>query len=214
MARRTPATLEPWVSVDAVAAYLGVRKDSIYRWIDRRGLPARKIGKLWKLKLSEVDGWVRTGHADERVGLARPERASSTAVRGPQPNVSSGEKPVGKLVLVVDDDETVRESLRGFLIDEGYRAATAADGDDALRYLGSRLAQPELILLDLAMPTVDGRRFLAERRSNPVLSAIPVIIVTAERLNEFPGAARVLRKPLDLDRLSEAMVETLALRES
>lgn len=212
MARGTPATFEPWVSVDDVAAYLGVRKDSIYRWIDRRGLPARKIGKLWKLKLSEVDGWVRIGHSDERADLVRAEHAPAAA-GGPQPDVSPTGKLIGKLVLIVDDDETVRESLREYLIDEGYRAATARDGDDALRYLGSGLARPDLILLDLAMPTVDGRSFLAERHANPLLAAIPVIVVTAERLNEVPGAAHVLRKPLDLDRLSEAMVETLDPRE-
>jgi excisionase family DNA binding protein len=52
---------ESWVSVDDVANHLDVAKDSIYRWIERRGLPARKIGRLWKFKLSEVDEWVRAG---------------------------------------------------------------------------------------------------------------------------------------------------------
>jgi excisionase family DNA binding protein len=51
---------EPWVSVDEVAKHLGVAKDSIYRWIESRGLPAHRIGRLWKFKLSEVDEWVRT----------------------------------------------------------------------------------------------------------------------------------------------------------
>jgi len=60
---------ERWVSVDDVAAHLGVTKDSIYRWIDRRGLPARKIGRLWKFKLSEVDAWVEAGGAaNEQAG--------------------------------------------------------------------------------------------------------------------------------------------------
>ncbi len=54
---------EPWVSVDDLAQHLGVTKDSIYRWIERKGLPARKVGKLWKFKLSEVDEWVRGGAA-------------------------------------------------------------------------------------------------------------------------------------------------------
>jgi excisionase family DNA binding protein len=52
---------EPWASVEEVAKHLGVAKDSIYRWIDRRGLPAHRIGRLWKFKVSEVDDWVRTG---------------------------------------------------------------------------------------------------------------------------------------------------------
>jgi excisionase family DNA binding protein len=55
---------EPWVSVDDVAKHLGVVKDSIYRWIERRGLPAQKVGRLWKCKLSEVDEWVRRGGVD------------------------------------------------------------------------------------------------------------------------------------------------------
>jgi excisionase family DNA binding protein len=55
---------EPWVSVDDVAKHLGVVKDSIYRWIERRGLPARRVGRLWKFKLSEVDEWVRRGRAE------------------------------------------------------------------------------------------------------------------------------------------------------
>ncbi len=52
---------EPWVSVDDVAEHLGVAKDSVYRWIDSKGLPAHRIGKLWKLKLSAVDAWVVGG---------------------------------------------------------------------------------------------------------------------------------------------------------
>jgi excisionase family DNA binding protein len=55
---------ERWVSVHDVATHLGVVKDSVYRWIDARGLPAQKIGRLWKFKLSEVDAWVRTGGAE------------------------------------------------------------------------------------------------------------------------------------------------------
>lgn len=52
---------EPWVSVEDVAKHLGVANDSVYRWIEARGLPAHKIGRLWKFKLSEVDRWVRAG---------------------------------------------------------------------------------------------------------------------------------------------------------
>lgn len=54
---------EPWVSVEDVARHLGVAKDSVYRWIDHRELPAHRIGRLWKFKLSEVDAWVRAGGA-------------------------------------------------------------------------------------------------------------------------------------------------------
>lgn len=56
---------EPWVTVEQVAKHLGVAKDSVYRWIESRGLPAHKIGRLWKFRLSEIDGWVETGGAAE-----------------------------------------------------------------------------------------------------------------------------------------------------
>lgn len=55
---------EPWVSVEGVARHLGIAKDSVYRWIQARGMPAHKIGRLWKFKLSEVDEWVRAGGTD------------------------------------------------------------------------------------------------------------------------------------------------------
>ncbi len=50
---------ERWVDVSDVAAHLGVAKESIYRWIDNRGLPAHRVGRLFRFKLSEVDGWVK-----------------------------------------------------------------------------------------------------------------------------------------------------------
>lgn len=59
---------EPWASVEDVAKHLGVAKDSVYRWIESRHLPAHKIGRLWKFKLSEVDEWVRAGGADAEDG--------------------------------------------------------------------------------------------------------------------------------------------------
>jgi excisionase family DNA binding protein len=57
-------TAEPWVSVDEVAKHLGVAKDSVYRWIESRALPAHRIGRLWKFKLTELDDWVRARGPD------------------------------------------------------------------------------------------------------------------------------------------------------
>jgi len=56
---------EPWVSVEQIAEHLGVTRDSIYRWIGRKSLPAHRVGRLWKFKITEVDGWVRAGGADD-----------------------------------------------------------------------------------------------------------------------------------------------------
>lgn len=54
---------EPWVSVDEVAKHLDVAKDSVYRWIEKKGLPAHRMGRLWKFRISEVDEWVLAGGA-------------------------------------------------------------------------------------------------------------------------------------------------------
>lgn len=56
---------ENWVTAEQVSLHLGVAKDTVYRWRERRGMPAHRIGRLWKFQLSEVDEWVRAGGADD-----------------------------------------------------------------------------------------------------------------------------------------------------
>lgn len=58
-------TTEPWVSVDQVAPYLDVARDTVYRSHEHQGLPAHRVRRVWKFKLSEVDDWVRAGGANE-----------------------------------------------------------------------------------------------------------------------------------------------------
>lgn len=57
--------IEPWYSLEEIARHLGVSKETIYRWLERRNMPAHRMGKLWKFKPSEVDAWVQTGGAAE-----------------------------------------------------------------------------------------------------------------------------------------------------
>ena len=56
---------ERWVGVEDVAKHLGVNKASVYRWIEKMGLPAHRVGRLFRFKISEVDDWVRAGGARE-----------------------------------------------------------------------------------------------------------------------------------------------------
>lgn len=56
---------ERWLSVDEIAVHMGVNPDTVYKWIERRKLPAHKMGRLWKFKASEVDEWVKQGKAAE-----------------------------------------------------------------------------------------------------------------------------------------------------
>lgn len=54
---------ERWLSVEEIAGHLGVKRDTIYKWIERKKLPAHKVGRLWKFRRDEVDAWVRNGDA-------------------------------------------------------------------------------------------------------------------------------------------------------
>ncbi len=53
-----------WLSLAEIAVYLGVSKDTVYRWLELRHMPAHKVGRQWKFKAAEVDDWVRSGKAD------------------------------------------------------------------------------------------------------------------------------------------------------
>jgi len=56
---------ERWVSVQDIADHLGVTRDTVYKWIEARALPAHRLGRLWKFKISQVDDWVEAGGAAE-----------------------------------------------------------------------------------------------------------------------------------------------------
>ncbi len=59
----TAMNADRWLSVKEIAAYLGVKSETIYTWIENKRLLAHKVGRLWKFKVSEVDSWVRSGKA-------------------------------------------------------------------------------------------------------------------------------------------------------
>ena len=65
-----------WLSVDEIAEYLGIAKDTVYTWINGRGMPAHRVGRLWKFKRDEVDAWVKSGAASDGQPMAEhgPER--------------------------------------------------------------------------------------------------------------------------------------------
>lgn len=67
-----------WFPVDEFAAYLGIKRDTIYKWIDRKNMPSHKVGRLWKFRKEEVDEWVRSAGANE-VGMSHGDEVSSGA---------------------------------------------------------------------------------------------------------------------------------------
>jgi CheY-like chemotaxis protein len=115
-----------------------------------------------------------------------------------------------KMVLLVDDDEDIREALRAILEDEGFDVKVARDGSDALATLRDGL-RPDVIVLDLMMPVMSGWQFRSAQREDPSLSGIPVVVLSAtyEQPEDLAVAAS-LRKPIDIDRLLEVVARAAA----
>jgi CheY-like chemotaxis protein len=107
-------------------------------------------------------------------------------------------------LLVVDDDEHIRDALADILSDEGYVIDTANQGQDALDRLRSTDTLPDLILLDLMMPVMDGTELLKRLKADPRLAGIPVVVLTAMgQRATVTTADAVFAKPVDLNALLE-----------
>jgi DNA-binding response OmpR family regulator len=109
----------------------------------------------------------------------------------------------GGRILVVDDEPMVRDTLGQVLADEGYVVDVAVDGADALDRVHA--ARPDVILLDLMMPGMNGRQFLSALREDKAYSEVPVLIMTAVHGLEINlsaiGASEVVEKPFQIDDL-------------
>jgi CheY-like chemotaxis protein len=112
----------------------------------------------------------------------------------------------GLTVLVVDDVADNRILISLSLQSEGFRVLTAGDGEEAVKI--ARLARPDLILMDIAMPDVDGLSATRRIRKLPELQHVPIVALTAFGTSGFQRAAyeagfdAYLTKPLDFDRLN------------
>jgi CheY-like chemotaxis protein len=104
-------------------------------------------------------------------------------------------------VLVVDDDEAIRDVIAEVLRDEGYLVTCAENGQRALDAL-HREGRPDLLLLDLMMPVMSGWEVLEQLKDGDALYNVPIVIISAMA---SPGAYEHLAKPIDLDRLLEAV---------
>jgi CheY-like chemotaxis protein len=103
--------------------------------------------------------------------------------------------------LVVEDDQETREALAAALGDAGYRAVGVGDGHAALNYLAAN-PSPDLILLDMLLPVLDGWHLLAELKKGGQVGSVPVLITTATGVIGQDWArdhdcAGVVRKPID-----------------
>ena len=107
-------------------------------------------------------------------------------------------------MVVVDDDDGVREAIADVLALDGYEVMTARDGGEALRVLDAA-PRPCVALVDLVMPRIDGWELLRTIRATPSLRDIPVLCTTAGRDDLPPGCYALLRKPFDDRELSAAI---------
>jgi CheY-like chemotaxis protein len=108
----------------------------------------------------------------------------------------------GGRILVVDDEVTIRDTIGRFLESEGYDVAFSSNGVDALDQVQAQ--HPDLILLDLMMPGMNGRQFIAALRDQLHLTRIPILVMTG--MHGLPphqaiamGASDVIEKPFDID---------------
>jgi CheY-like chemotaxis protein len=111
-------------------------------------------------------------------------------------------------VLLIDDDDDLRETITQVLQDRGWVPEGYGEGNAALaRLRAATKPAPDLVLLDLMMPVMDGWQFLEEKRADARLAGIPVVLMSASRLPDDPSycVTAVLRKPFSID----ALVETV-----
>jgi CheY-like chemotaxis protein len=135
---------------------------------------------------------------------ARPTLTRPAPALRPAPATSAGRRPA-KTVLIIEDDELTREMLTAILEAEGYRSASVANGQEALARLHAE-ATPDLILLDLWMPVMNGWEFCAVQSQDPLLASVPVVIISAtgEEGSGSPApltAVAHLRKPITVEEL-------------
>ena len=142
---------------------------------------------------------------------AGPQPVESTAASVPRADLRGSPR-----VLVVDDDLDVREALVDALEDQGWIVCRAANGVEALQVLRAEAALPDVILLDLMMPIMDGYGFVDAQRKDQRLASIPVVVVTASRgidRARLGESISVVAKPIRLPHLMSAL-ETVCENES
>jgi CheY-like chemotaxis protein len=115
-------------------------------------------------------------------------------------------EPVTPIVLIVDDDLGVQRVMTKFLTREGFTAAVAGNGVEALAYLRAG-SDVRVIVLDLRMPVMDGWTFRREQRLDPVLAGIPVVVLSGAEVDRLPelDAAASFRKPVSFPEIIDVV---------
>jgi excisionase family DNA binding protein len=188
-ARRAPANEPDWLTLGQAAKYLGVAQSTIRKWSDVGRVPAFYTpGGHRRYRRRDLDTFL------ERSG---PGGASDRA---------------GPLVLIVDDDERIREYVRVNLEMEGYTVREAGSAEEGLAELDQQ--SPDLILLDVMMPQVDGWEMLRRVQERHGVGAIPVIMFSGQTEGQAAdatsrGAQGFIGKPFNPQQLIESTKQLL-----
>ena len=170
-------------TIREAAAFLGAHEQTVRRLARRHAIPAFKVGKDWRFRREALLRWAEEQHAPATdKGLTVVDRGTPGSV------------------LIIDDDERVRRWLARIVEGFGCRARQAASGAEGLELVAQ--AAPDLILLDLVMPDINGPAFLEELRKTHV--EVPVVIVTGypdgELMRQAAQHAPLMMLPKPVDR--------------
>ena len=191
-------------SVESIRKY---KNFGIIRVTDKRGnkdlFDRREILEIRnRLRALRLKGLSLSQIADQ-LALAGQEDIGSAAVPPAASSAKDGDAPIK--VLVVDDETQVRDSIREFLQTQNFSVCEASDGEMALAKAFTE--RPDLILLDLRLPKIDGFQVCQTLKSNPITSVVPIIMITAltttaQKVKGIEyGADDYIGKPFDLEEL-------------
>jgi signal transduction histidine kinase/DNA-binding response OmpR family regulator/HAMP domain-containing protein len=186
------------------------------------GMTSEQLDRLFQ-EFSQADSGTTRKYGGTGLGLAISQRLcrmlggeitvkSSQGVEDepgvlvPDVSVVGGPANATQLALVIDDDETVHDVMRRFLVREGFDVVTARNGEDGLDL--ARQVRPSIITLDVLMPGLDGWRVLHELKSDPLLANIPVVMLTIvdeAKRGYTLGAWDYVTKPIDRSRLQQLL---------
>ena len=121
-------------------------------------------------------------------------------------------RPTPPRVLLVEDNTRLRRAFASYLRGEGFQVDEASDGEQGLAQMHQTL--PDIVVLDLVMPVMDGRTFASACRKDPLLAPVPIVVLSgADELSEAVesvGARAGLAKPIDLDVLAAVVQRIVA----
>jgi len=107
-------------------------------------------------------------------------------------------------VLIVEDNPDLQALYRAAVRNEGYEPLLASDGLEALNLLKTSSVQPNVIILDLMMPVMDGWQFMEHFNKDPSINTIPVVVCSASK-SAAPPNVKIMKKPVELDRLLDVL---------